>query len=216
MELISIALARVVAFLEIRTVDPSGKKSTPELVQDIAKRYSFSRAPQNIAEMDFEKGLELAVGKLGNINIDRLVLLSNGVMIDTRSSTDDSERVLANLLEWSKEALGARVEPSRKNFVSQIVFRSELQLSLLNPALLPLSERLSAFVSSELKQPINYEPTAILIGTDTSLTKLSPVQFSIERRAERPFFENTYFSNAPLRTSEHLEVVEHFEDALRP
>jgi hypothetical protein len=38
--------------------------------------------------------------------------------------------------------------------------------------------------------------------------------FSIERRAEVPFVENTFFSNAPLRTREHVELVKAFEDSL--
>jgi hypothetical protein len=91
-----------------------------------------------------------------------------------------------------------------------------LRLSLLHPVLTPITERLSTFVTGELKQPIAYEPTSVLLGPDLTLTKLSPVQFSIERRAETPFFENTYFSNAPLRTADHLDVVKQFEEALNP
>jgi hypothetical protein len=216
MELISIVLARVVAFLEVRAIDSSGKTSTLEIFSDIARRYSFSKAPQSIAEIDYEKGVELAIGKLGQINIDRLAMFSNGIIVDTRSSTDDCEKILADLLAWAKQALGAKIEPSRKNFVSQILFRSRLQLTLLNPVLAPIAERLSSFVSGELKQPIKYEPTAILFGADPTLTKLSPVQFTLDRRAETPFFENIYFSNAPLRTAGHIELVSQFEKALIP
>jgi hypothetical protein len=216
MELISIVLARIVAFLEVRAVDPSGKASPPEIFRQIAAKYAFAKAPQNTTEMDFEKGVEFSTGKFGQINIDRIAIFTNGVVVDTRSSTDDCERVLSNFLSWTKETLGAKVDPSRKNYVSQILFRSDLRLSLLHPVLTPITERLSTFVTGELKQPIAYEPTSVLLGPDLTLTKLSPVQFSIERRAETPFFENTYFSNAPLRTADHLDVVKQFEEALNP
>ena len=59
-----------------------------------------------------------------------------------------------------------------------------------------------------------FEPTAILLNVDTSQTKAAPAIFSIERRAEIPFAENTYFSSAPLRSAEHIEIVKAFEASL--
>ncbi|MEO7145159.1 MAG: hypothetical protein ABI165_16805 [Bryobacteraceae bacterium] len=214
MELISITLARLVAFLEVQAIDPFGKTSTLDALSNIGSRYSFAKIPQSHTELDFQKGVELEVGKAGNINIDRIAIYANGVLIDTRSSTEDCEKILDDLLGFAGEAFGAKIEPSRRNFISQIVFRSDLRLTLLNPVLAPMAERLSAFVSGELKQSVEYEPTGVLIGPDLSQIKLAPVQFTIERRTEIPFFANTYFSNAPLRTAGHLELIKQLEDAL--
>lgn len=213
MELISIALARVVEFVEVRTVDPAGKTSTPELFNKVAARYSFAKAPKSLEEMDVEKGVDLSIGKLAEINIDRLSVYSNGILLDTRSSTDDCEKVLVDLWTWIREELGVTIEPTRRNYASQIIFRSDLRLSLLNPVLAPIADRISKSVSLDLKQAFSYEPTAILMGSDSTQTKLSPFQFSVERRVDTPFFENTYFSIAPLKTAEHLEILKQFEDA---
>lgn len=216
MELIAITLARVVAFLEVQALDPFGRSSTPEALSNLADRFSFTEVPKSLAEMDFHKGIELVNGTLDGIHIDRVAIYTNGIMIDTRSTTENSERVLVEFLEFAKAAFGATVEPSRKNFVSQIVFRSNLQLALLNPVLAPIAARLSAFVSGELKQPVVYEPSEVSIGADVSMLNLKPVSFTVARRAERPFFENMYFSNAPVRTAEHLELVKQLEEALKP
>ncbi len=215
MELIGITLARVVAFLEVQILDPFGKTSTPVALANLASRFSFTKVPQKLEEMDFQKGIELGIGKFDNINIDRFSIFTNAVLIDTRSTTEDSERVLMEFLNFTKAAFGATVVPSRKNFVNQIVFRSNLRLALLNPVLEPIAARLSAFVSGELKQPVAYEPTEVIIGADVSLLNLKPVHFTLARRAESPFFENTYFSSAPLRTAEHLELVVELEKALQ-
>jgi len=204
-----------VAFFEVQTIDPLGRTSVPEMLSNLTGRFSFSKAPQGLAEMDIQKGIELGAGKLDDINIDRMALHSNGIIIDTRSGTDDAEKVLSELLKFTKEAFGAMINPTRKNFVSQIVFRSDLKLTLLNPVLEPITAQLSEFVSGELKQPVVYEPIGLVIGPDSSQTHLQPVNFSIERRAERPFFENTYFSSAPLRTAEHLKLVNEFEEAMK-
>jgi hypothetical protein len=65
-----------------------------------------------------------------------------------------------------------------------------------------------------MKHPFIFEPTAILINADLSQAKIGPAIFSVERRADIPFSENIYFSSAPLRTSEHLDVVKEFEASL--
>ncbi len=216
MNLTSIVLARVVAFLEVEALDPFGRTSTPDALANLASRFSFAKVPQTLAEMDFQKGIELSAGKLDEINIDRLAIYTNGLMIDTRSSTEDSEMVLSEILKFAKEAFGATVNPGRKNFVSQIVFTSDMSIALLNPILAPIAAKVSEFVSGELKQRVDYEPTAVVIAPDFSQLRLQPVNFSVERRAERPFFENTYFSTAPLRTAQHIELVKEFEGAIRP
>ena len=120
MELTAIALARLVAFVEVQAFDPYGRTSAPELLKMFGGRYSFAKTPQTLAEIDFQKGIELAFGKFGDINIDKLTIYVNGVVIDTRSSTEDCEKVLRDLLDLMREAFGATIKPSRKNFVSQV------------------------------------------------------------------------------------------------
>jgi hypothetical protein len=87
-------------------------------------------------------------------------------------------------------------------------------LQLLNPILQPIADRLGAETSEDLSHPIIFEPTAVLIGPDTWQLKVVPSVFSIERRAETPFKENTYFSGAPIGTAEHLKLIEEMEAAL--
>lgn len=96
-----------------------------------------------------------------------------------------------------------------------MIFKSDLKLSLINPALQPLTERIAAFASAGLKQTTHFEPSTLIIGPDVSKLKIVPSAFSIERRTETPFEQKTYFSAAPLPTSEHLRLIEDLEAALR-
>jgi hypothetical protein len=95
------------------------------------------------------------------------------------------------------------------------VFRSALKLALLNPMLQPIADRLAAQTSRSLGHPIDFEPIAFLLGPDASQLKITPSQFSIERRLEIPFGENTYFSAAPLGTSDHVKLIAEIEIALQ-
>jgi len=214
MDLKAIMLARVVTLFELQTLDPTGRASVTETLKQIAGRYSFTRTPQTFAELDFQKGVELVDGKLDQIRIDRFTAYSNGMSVDTRSSTEDSEKVLKDFLEFMRTNYGAAVQIVRQFFVSQIVFRSDLQLSSLNPMLKPLAEHLSATVSADMKHSFAFEPSGLIIGADVSQTKLSPGLFTLERRSEIPFSENMYFSSAPLRTAEHFKVLETLETSL--
>lgn len=214
MELLSINLARIVAMIQVQQWDPLGKALTLEAVGKLASRYSFTKGPEKLEDVDFQKGVELFSGKLGEIRIDRIAIFLNGIIIDTRSSTEDSEKVLRDILDLAKEAFGAVIEPIRHTFTSQLIFRSEIQLAALNPILPKIARRLTERVSADLKHPFTVEPSAILLNVDTSQTKIAPAIFSIERRAEIPFAEKTYFSNAPVRTGEHIALIEGFENSL--
>lgn len=214
MELISITLARVVAMVQIQEWDPFGKALSLEAVAAACKRYSFAKSPTKLEDLEPQKGIELSEGRLGEIRIDRVNVFPNGIVIDTRSSTENSEKVLDDILALAHEVLGATINPVRRSFASQFIFRSQMHLAALNPVLPRIAGVLSERASADLKHPFSFEPTAILLNVDSSQIKTAPVMFSIERRAEIPFGENTYFSSAPVRTEEHIEIVEQFEASL--
>jgi hypothetical protein len=216
MELIAIQLARVVCFLELLSLDPKGKTNAPEGFNAMGSRYSFSKVPSAAGDLDFNKGIHFQYGRFQDVAIDQIVLYANGISIDTRSSTDDSLRVLHDILDNTKRTSGATLAPSRELLLSQILFQSDMKLSLLNPILQPLAERVSSMACSKLQVSIPFEPTAVILGPDTSLGKINPSGFSIERRAEAPFSQNSYFSTAPLSTDEHLKLLQEVEALLRP
>lgn len=216
MELISINLARAVALLEVESLDPRGRKTAPENIKILAEKFGFAKVPETFAELDFQKGVEFFAGHFDSIAIQRLGMFANGIVVDTRSSTEDSAAVLADILEFAKKELGASMKMARHHFISQLVFRSDLDISLLvNPILKPILARVSQAASAGMNYPFVYAPTSILMGVDMSQAKLAPNQFSIERRAETPFSENLYFSASPLQTSEHIRALEEIERALK-
>ena len=101
MELISISLARIAVFLELQSLDPNGSQTTPESAHVLAQRYGFARVPKTVEEMDFQKGVIFAAGRYQDIAIDQFQIFNNGVIIDTRSSTDDNTaRSRSSLSSW--------------------------------------------------------------------------------------------------------------------
>lgn len=214
MELIAISLARFVGFLELQSFDPRGQLTTREALSALNNRYSFGKVPDGPQDFDFQKGVEFLDGRLGSIAIDKLVLYNNGVAIDTRSSTEDSEKVLQDILDEVRRRIGTVMLPTRRMYVSHIVFRSEMTFASLHPAIRVLSGSVSAAVSEYFGQAITVDLGGLHISADNSQTKLNPVHFSIERRAETPFAANIFFSAAPIKTDLHLALIEEFEKSI--
>lgn len=214
MEIIGIELARRVAFLEVPAADPKGKTSLPDAVGAIRGRYSFVKAPQALEEMSFDKGIEFSVGRLGAINIDRLTLFGNGIVVDTRSSTEDCSAVVDDLLNFFRESFQATVTVTRWMTLSNVIFRSELRLGDLHPILRRIAERVDAATTRDFGQAAATELLGITIGPDLSQMKLQPIAFTVERRVDTPFSAKVYFSTAPLQTEEHIQALADFEAAL--
>jgi hypothetical protein len=215
MELVSITLARLTALIQFQEWDPFGKTLTLEAFAKLGGRYSFAKVPTKLDDLNFQKGVDLLEGKFEDVRIDKIVIYANGIVIETRSSTEDSEKILKDILALAHEAFGATIRPVRQTFASHIMFRSTMRLASLHPILPKIADVLTERGSADLRHPFTFEPTAILINVDNSQAKIAPQMFTIERRAEMPFAENTYFSSAPLRTAEHIEMVKTFEAAIR-
>lgn len=220
MKLAAVVLARLIAFVEIADLNPRGRVHFPDLVKALVERYGFLKFPQKPEEFDESKGVTFEEGRLGEISNLRIQLYTGAIVVETRSSTDDSEKVLEDGLVWASQNLGLEYQPGmikRKAHVSQLTFYSEAPLNALNPILTKLSQKLTARIPSFIGQSIAYEATGIVIGYDMLRTKLTPSSFTIERRADAPFSEKKYFSAAPLPTEEHIALLQDFEaDIMAP
>ena len=213
MKSVTVLLARASALLDVATLDPKALTSPLDAIKALIERYSFAKFPK-LEDFDLQKGLQFSYGKLGEINILNFTLFSAGVAVDTGSSTDSAETVLLDFLDSVRKTLGATFQLHRHLFVSHLAFHSNMKIAALHPVLQQIADRVAASVSRDLDQPFRFEPTAVFLNTDPSQTKLLPASFTIDRRAEMPFSENSYFSAAPLRTAEHIELIQQFEAAM--
>ena len=89
-----------------------------------------------------------------------------------------------------------------------------MRLKLLHPFLDVIANHITERTSVDMQHDFFFEPTAIIFNTDTSRTRIAPGIFTIERLADTPSQENMYFSSAPLRTSEHIDLIKRFESSL--
>ena len=218
MELLSVLQARAVAWIEPAELNPRAAVFYPDLVQALVARYNFQKFPQKLEDFDEAKGVTFAAGRLGNYVIDQLIIYTYGIVVDTRSSTQDSKRLLEEAFAWGSKELGLVYSPpmiKRWQYVSQVIFRSDVNLTEINPTIRTAARELTERICAITSERLSYELTALVIDYDQMARKHPLGRFSIQRRDNTPFSENKYFSEAPLQTDDHIALLERFETDLR-
>jgi hypothetical protein len=214
MELASILLARAMAWVEPSDLNPMGAVFYPELTKALVARYGFQKFPQKLEDFDESKGVTFGVGRLGDTVIEQLVIYTYGIVLDTRISTLESRRLLEEAFEWGRRELGLVYKPDtvkRWQYASQVTFRSAAQMTGVNSAVERLAASVAKGVADTVGENLKYDLAMLSLNYD-QLTRKHPLgRFSIQRRDNTPFSEDKYFSDAPLPTDLHLQLLEQFE-----
>jgi hypothetical protein len=197
-------------------LNPDGRVFMPEVVERLAKECRFIKYPQKPEDFSGDKGIIFEAGTFKGQNIDKIIIFPGGIVLDTREGTDASERTLALLLEWGADEFGLAYRPEmlkRRVYVGSLVVTSEVPLLEVNPVLRHISTVVTQEMEACLGRPLPYEPTALAVGYDKLNTSFTPTAFTLERREGLPFSDNKYYSNAPLKTQVHLQLLEAIEKA---
>jgi len=214
MEIAAVLMARAIAWVESTELNPRAAVSYPDLIEAFVARYGFQKFPQKIEEFDETKGVTFLAGKLGDAVIEQLVIYTHGIILDTRNSTQQSKRLIEEGLQWASREAGLVYKPSfikRWQYASQLIFYSNAPLSAIHPAFQRIADRLTGNVAEVTGEKLNYELVSFNVNYDQLNRKHPFGNFSIQRRDNIPFSENKYYSDAPLPTNLHIQLLEQFE-----
>lgn len=219
MKLVAIKQARSIWLANVVDLNPRGIDLMP-LIAPIVRKYDFKLYPnkpeelfgKDVREIKFSGGSFQQDIKKQPINID-LTIYNDGFVVDTRSSTKDSDAFLSDLLTWVSTEFN--LVPYQEVLRSQI-YLSELWVQMhknmnsLNPKLKIFAEKITSLTKSHIHHNIAFETSGIIFWTDPTMIN-PPNPFRLERIIDRPFSENRYYSAAPLQTEVHLELLDELE-----
>jgi hypothetical protein len=201
---VNILLARSIWLFEPDGLNPSGVALAP-VHEALRERYQFLQYPNK--PEDFAKTEILyAEGAFEGIGV-KLNFYNDGLIADTRSSTDVSEAFLDDVLTWARDNFRLRYDPllvTTKAYESQIEFSSDVALKGIAP-LGEFVKILESLGSDETSPP--QDIMALVFRNE----KARRPSFSFERRENFPFSENRYYSRAAFGTKQHLKLAEQFE-----
>ena len=215
MKLLSIHTARSIWLLPINYFNPSGRQIIPA-VEEIIDRYSFLKTTP-LAEVfgSEKKGLELKIGtfiKKDDVPIEvSLAIHNDGLVAETRSSTEDSDLFLEDVLTFLSEHfdLAPHSElPINKKYLSEIYFTLNKMPEFFSKLTSSFINKSSGYINRD--KVGNFGFMGIHLATDPDLSG-NPLLIRVEREVNVPFNENRFFSTAPIKTSEHIELLEGLE-----
>ena len=217
MELLNVSKAGAAWLMHIRDLNPRGKSIAEDLLQWLGDAYHFTSKPSSITDLDETKGLKFAGGQFqvrDDFFIDvELRIYNDGFVGDTRSSTEDTDRFLEDILQtFSKEFnLPFRDDMiRRKLYHSEVTVRMDKGLAFLNSKLSEFSNKLASLsgIGNAHMEPSGLKFWAL----ETPNTQLS--EFVIERELGSTLQEGRYWSKARFHTSQHLEMLKALEGIL--
>lgn len=211
MEIRQIILARV---LQMTRTTPGKTEYYPDLIPKIKDRYQFAVVPRNedLVPSDPPKGAEFKIGKLEidgrTIVINVLTVFSDGLVVDTTTSTDDADLFLSDLTKWAKEAIPNITPIGPRYYLNQMEVQTTASLENYLPPLIPIGEKISKLLNSYMTKTPSYQISTIALHFD-QLGKSLPLPgvFSLERRANVAYAQNVWFVQAPLKTGDHVTLL---------
>jgi hypothetical protein len=214
MEISAVLPARVLLFVESFDLNPRGKAFYPEIVQGIVEKCGFLKFPQKLEDFDETKGVEFVAGRWGHVTIETMKIYNNGLLLDTRVSTAESERVLREAVSWAASQFGLTYNPkmiSRKGYLSNLTFYSEAPILIGCTPLSKLAARAGEAMTEINGDKTPWQPIILTLQSDSVPRKPTNATLTIQRRGDIAFSENKYYSESPFPTDVHIGLLEQFE-----
>lgn len=210
MELLTVGIARAVWFVDLLEVNPRGLSWTP-ILPLIQQRYSFREPPESkdasIREIQLKQGTFQASDHRIEIT---LTIHADGLTADSRSSTEDSDAFLHDLLCWLSQDFGFSYSPTlikRRAYYSELIVRNECPLDRISSGFEDFCKTLSD-VSSD-GRTMRFELSGVQFVADAPRGSFRP-SFRFERKADSEFSEHRYWTQAHLSTQDHLTLLDEF------
>jgi hypothetical protein len=220
MELLAVRTARIICYLNAEELNPNGRPIAHDYMNAFVERYSFIKRPTTADEIldTSNKGITFEMGKFGDVGINKVILFDWGVVVETSTSTDACEEILQDILKWGAERFGLSNRPSlisQTNYLSELVFSSDMVLPTISPKLQFLGKEITDLVASYLGNSLPFEAIGITVSFDGTQTKQLNTPFQIQRLTDSPFSLKKYYSGAPLRTFDHVRLLNQFEKVIQ-
>ena len=212
MKIISTIFAQAIRF---GTLKPSKSNSLygRNLVRAFEEKYGFLESPKTVADFDVSKGITFLHGFFENrVVIEKAVLYYNGIVIETKSTTDDCVSIIADIIAWANQNANFIFEVDLampKLYLSHFEVEVGINLQGISKKFQMLSDTIDKCMISYGEVGRKYKCSSLTFQLDPASG--GPTPFKFERRAHQPFGSNLYFSSAPLRTQDHLDLLELLE-----
>lgn len=216
MKVLAVNSAKSIWLVKSIFLNPQGNNLTLGLAA-LAERYQFVKVPPPAAVLNRPLDLKLEGGSFARLDGTPIFvnasIYDDGVIAETRTSTDESDRFLNDALSWFS-ATFKLPHPSeleiQRIYASELIVELDLPPTIFNPRFAAFVQRMKQGVSNN--PGVSMEFSGLHFAPDPEAAKRL-VAFRVERLAGVPFSARQYYSAAPVGTAEHLELLKALEEA---
>lgn len=184
-----------------------------KLAAGLQSIFNFPSPPSEIKG----GGIEFLNGRLvddnQNIPIAKIVVFNDGINIQVPTNSDDAEVILQEALTFAFD-LGVRRPTSGALHFYQSTITADFECSLdsIFPSALLRKISEATPIAGELhflNIATNFDAETV---ADGRWRGINPTLFRIDRRVSIPYSLNRYFCVANMKTSDHIEILNEFEE----
>lgn len=215
MEIIKPLQSSVVRFLSYKNAD---NLFVPEFVSEIQRRYTFWEVPRNIGEFNLDTGAKFSTGRFKEITISALQLYRNGIFAESQASTSSIDHFADDLLSWVQSEFKIEClisQPVKRRYFSSIEVKVSVDVSSKFERLNKVSTMLSKMANDSGVEVASYEFSGLTINSEPNPKNVVQTgRFVFERRQGEKYEDNIFYSEAPVTSDQHLELLTELEKSL--
>jgi hypothetical protein len=137
-------------------------------------------------------------------------MYGDGLVADTRHSTEAGDSFLSDLVTFAASEFRLSADPLasvKKVYLSELEVTTNVVLDVLNEK----ARKFSRLLADTTKR--DYHEFGFKVATDPATPGVA-VMFTFERKVGSPFTQNRYWSQAPLSTKHHQELLDRLEQIM--
>jgi hypothetical protein len=191
----------------------------PDFVNAIVSRYGFVTPPASLQE-SMKSGAKFEIGKF-TVNGEDVVIKELGIyndgLICEAFDTTFAELALDDFMQWAADTFGLqeRTSPIQRTYTSALVCIFDKAIEAGLGKLSGICELLSRALNASYGWDYQFSLSRLAFNVDPkAIPTLRATNFILERRVQADYSENRYFSIAPLKTDEHIDLLRRLEDEL--
>jgi hypothetical protein len=200
---------------------PLGGASGRDIIEMVKQRYAFLNAPDlSTAREEFLKnGYQFQSGEIEHDGVKANILdfsvYTDGIVVSA-ATTETAEFFLDSVIRLMQTEFSFRdfSTPPQRYFLSNLVVEFDRPLGNLLSQFETISNVISKRIAQTYKIDVPMNLARIDFEIDKTVIKQTIARFSVERRFGIPFDKERYFSGAPLRTSDHISLLEQIEKTI--
>lgn len=187
----------------------------PEIIAGVRMKYGFVSAPDaDPTDNSFMFLQGKYQSESESFGVGMLLMEPYGDLAQT-VTTDQAETFLTDFTRYLDETFGYRLTKSvkRKSYVSNIVVEFDGPIESASETLTKIGALVQEIfpVGADVGLKRLAFGNAVLKPTVDQITQAENADFLIERRAGSPYEANRYYCSAPLRSREHVQLLERIE-----